>query len=151
MRNNKKKLSFSNEIVSMDKVLKAVEKRLPDEILDLCYVGFRNSYPYGYVISFTCRSDEIIMKKVEVSFRVSNYDAWVMFEEITCFLKEDFKQMKESYNEDIQVPEKKYKPSEKNIWEKRKKYVHNKTVIYIVDNITKYFGTNAEKFIINIK
>jgi hypothetical protein len=151
MRNQKIKLSISDYILNANKVLKAVEKKLPDEILNYCGVSFKESYPYGYVLKFQYYSDGTLTKEVEVCFRVSDYDAWVWFDETTWFIKEDYRREKNSYHVEIKPPAKVYKPDEKNVWEKRKRYLHNEAVSYIVSNISKYFGSNAEKFIANIK
>jgi len=140
MRNQKQKLSISDKIINANKVWKAVERKLPDDILRYCGVEFAERYPYGYLIKFRYHTDSELNKDVEVSFRVSDYDSWVWFDETTWFIKEDFRREHNHYHQE-------FKRGPNGSWEQGKRKVHNLTVNYIVSNILKYFGTNAEKFI----
>lgn len=139
---NKEKLCISDEIKTAHKVIKAVERKLPEEILQYCCVGFYEKYPFGYRIKFQYQHDDSIIKDVVVSFRISSYDGWVWFNETTWFKKEDHRHEDKSYHKEFR-----YENNMNLGWQKRERLVFKEVVSYIVDNISKYFLSNSENFI----
>ena len=145
MRKLQKQINISDEIIIADKVIKAVIKKLPENILPYIKIEFASGYDNhtGYKIIFEYFRDEYITKEVEIHFKVGNYKGWVWVKETTWLKKEDYKREYNCYQQQF--------TDIIGTWENTRKMIFKQSVTYICDNIQKYFSSNAERFILNIE
>ena len=148
MRKQKETFYLSAEIEETNALLKAIERKMPPEIIKFCRVDWGHNLCSGsYEISFDYFSNDTVTKSVHVGLRAGHSQVYIKVVELDYWRKEDYRRDErvESYKEftssDI---------DEKISWDKRVKKTKQEAVKYTVDKIASYFGSNAERFINSI-
>lgn len=148
MRKQKETFYVAAEIEETNALLKAIERKMPPEIIRFCRVDWGQNLCSGsYEIGFDYFSNDTVTKSVRVSLRASHTQVYIKVVELDYWRKEDYRRDErvESYREfassDI---------NEKISWDKRVKKTKQEAVKYTVDKISSYFGSNAERFINSI-
>lgn len=145
MRNNKTKFNISTHIETSNKVLKAVERKLSDEIINCCKIEFADEYNghNGYCIKATYLNDSESRKVLELYFSVRSYDAWVWMKDCTYLKKNDYKKEITQTNKQFECL------AEPPNYSGREKQVFKEVVKYIVDTLIYTFSSPGEKFVMD--
>lgn len=146
MRNKRKTFYVNSSITITNALLKAVERRLSQEVIDYCKVRWESTdLSEGYQIDFDYFRDTVIAKNAKVSFCADTTEVRIKVTHRVCYLKEDYRFDREQL--DYQVLR-----LENSIdWDKSCKELQKRAAVYIIGKIESFFGSNAERFILDIK